>query len=206
LSGKPAYPVAMARFWVRHAGNELPLPPGEHLVGRSAECLVSLDDSVASREHANLLVRDERLFIQDLKSRNGLRVNGETLVRSRELFHGDSIMIGSTELVVIDGEERDRIKTAATVRPEAPDFGSDEWQQQLRGTDAGDPMLSRRELEVLMLVGRGHTNKEVAKRIGVSVKTVETYRSRVANKLELNSRADFVRYAHQHGLLDLDDF
>jgi len=61
--------------------------------------------------------------------------------------------------------------------------------------------LSRRERQVLVLVGQGHTNKEVAAQIGVGEKTVETYRARVAEKLDLHSRADFVRYALDRGLL-----
>lgn len=61
--------------------------------------------------------------------------------------------------------------------------------------------LSRRERQVLVLVGQGHTNKEVAAQIGVGEKTVETYRARVAEKLDLHSRADFVRYALDLGLL-----
>jgi two-component system response regulator NreC len=61
--------------------------------------------------------------------------------------------------------------------------------------------LSRRERQVLVLVGQGHTNKEVAAQIGVGEKTVETYRARVAEKLDLHSRADFVRCALDLGLL-----
>lgn len=61
--------------------------------------------------------------------------------------------------------------------------------------------LSRRERQVLVLVGQGHTNREVAAQIGVGEKTVETYRARVAEKLDLHSRADFVRCALELGLL-----
>ncbi len=61
--------------------------------------------------------------------------------------------------------------------------------------------LSRRERQVLVLVGKGHTNREVAAQIGVGEKTVETYRARVAEKLGLRSRADFVRRALELGLL-----
>jgi two-component system, NarL family, response regulator NreC len=78
------------------------------------------------------------------------------------------------------------------------------------GGDGGSPRatagvtrraLSRRERQVLVLVGQGYTNKEVAAQIGVGEKTVETYRARVAEKLDLHSRADFVRYALDLGLL-----
>jgi two-component system response regulator NreC len=65
---------------------------------------------------------------------------------------------------------------------------------------AGDP-LSPREREVLDLVARGYTNQQMADRLGLSVKTVETYRSRLVEKLGLRSRADLVRYALDSGLL-----
>lgn len=61
--------------------------------------------------------------------------------------------------------------------------------------------LSDRETEVLRLVALGHTNQQVADALFLSVKTVETYRARVMDKLGLRSRAALVRYAMQAGLL-----
>jgi DNA-binding NarL/FixJ family response regulator len=66
---------------------------------------------------------------------------------------------------------------------------------------AGVPPLSGRERQVLELLARGHTNREVAGRLRLSVKTIETYRSRLNDKLGLNSRADLVRLAMDLGLL-----
>lgn len=62
-------------------------------------------------------------------------------------------------------------------------------------------LLSRRELQVLTLVARGYTSAEIAKQILVGVKTIETYRSRVAEKLGLRTRSDVIRFAVQMGLL-----
>ena len=62
-------------------------------------------------------------------------------------------------------------------------------------------ILSHRELQVLTLVARGYTSAEIAKRIFVGVKTIETYRSRFAEKLGLRTRSDVVRFAVQMGLL-----
>lgn len=62
-------------------------------------------------------------------------------------------------------------------------------------------ILSSRELQVLILVARGYTSAEIAKRIFVGVKTIETYRSRIAEKLELRTRSDVIRFAVQMGLL-----
>jgi two-component system, NarL family, response regulator NreC len=62
-------------------------------------------------------------------------------------------------------------------------------------------ILSDRELQVLGLVARGYSSRQIAKQIFLSVKTVETYRSRFADKLGLRTRSDIVRFAIQTGLL-----
>lgn len=65
--------------------------------------------------------------------------------------------------------------------------------------EGGD--LSEREAEVVRLVAAGHSNKEIAGHLELSVKTVETYKARSLEKLGLHSRADLVRYALQRGWL-----
>jgi two-component system response regulator NreC len=65
----------------------------------------------------------------------------------------------------------------------------------------GEPALSDREREVLRLIAHGHTNQQVADRLCISVKSVETYKARLMEKLGLKGRAELVRYALQHGLL-----
>ncbi|HEU4368193.1 MAG TPA: response regulator transcription factor [Methylomirabilota bacterium] len=62
------------------------------------------------------------------------------------------------------------------------------------------PVLSPRERQVLELLARGHTNREVASRLVLSVKTVETHRARLGDKLGLHTRADLVRLAFDLGL------
>ena len=61
--------------------------------------------------------------------------------------------------------------------------------------------LSDREAEVVVLVARGYTNKEIAGQLDISVKTVETYKCRISEKLGFSSRADIVRYAIHQGWL-----
>jgi two-component system, NarL family, response regulator NreC len=63
------------------------------------------------------------------------------------------------------------------------------------------PALSPRERQVLELLAHGHTNREIAARLFLSVKTVETHRSRLSDKLGLHRRADLVRLAIELGLL-----
>jgi two-component system response regulator NreC len=62
-------------------------------------------------------------------------------------------------------------------------------------------ILSDREQQVLRLVAQGYSSQDIAKRILVSVKTVETYRARIADKLGLRTRSEVVGYAIRMGLL-----
>jgi DNA-binding NarL/FixJ family response regulator len=70
------------------------------------------------------------------------------------------------------------------------------------GADTPTAQLSEREKEVLGLIAWGYSNKEAADKLGVSVKTVETYRVRIAEKLGLRSRTQLVRYALRQGWLN----
>ncbi len=72
-------------------------------------------------------------------------------------------------------------------------------------TAGGSPALSDREQDVLRLIAHGHTNQQVADRLCISVKSVETYKARLMEKLGLKGRAELVRYALQHGLLKETD-
>jgi DNA-binding CsgD family transcriptional regulator len=64
-----------------------------------------------------------------------------------------------------------------------------------------DP-LSDREREVLRLLALGHTNQEIAKMLFISVRTAETHRAHIMQKLRLTTRAELVRYALAQGLLE----
>ena len=81
---------------------------------------------------------------------------------------------------------------ASDARGEAPTEGHDNpWET-----------LSNRESDVLRLVALGYTNSEIADRLALSVKTVETYRARGMEKLGLTTRAQLVRDALARGMLD----
>ena len=70
-----------------------------------------------------------------------------------------------------------------------------------RARAEADP-LSDREREVLRLLALGHTNQEIAKELYLSVRTVETHRAHIMQKLRLTTRAELVRHAIEQGFLD----
>jgi DNA-binding CsgD family transcriptional regulator len=72
-----------------------------------------------------------------------------------------------------------------------------------RAAAEADP-LSDREREILRLLALGHTNQEIARRLYISVRTAESHRAHIMQKLRLSTRAELVRYALSHGLLAED--
>ncbi|HEX6026737.1 MAG TPA: response regulator transcription factor [Solirubrobacter sp.] len=69
---------------------------------------------------------------------------------------------------------------------------------------AGPPDdLSEREVEVLRLIALGHTNSEIAEKLFLSTRTVETHRAHIQQKIRRTSRAELVRYALEHGLVEV---
>jgi len=73
-------------------------------------------------------------------------------------------------------------------------------RDQAEGKDPFDG-LSPRERQVLQLTAEGYTSREIGERLNISSKSVETYRSRLMEKLDLNDRPALVRYALRKGLL-----
>ena len=65
--------------------------------------------------------------------------------------------------------------------------------------------LSERETEVLQMIALGHTNTEIAEHLYLSVRTVESHRAHIQQKLRLSTRAELVRHALEHGLVDLSN-
>ena len=76
-------------------------------------------------------------------------------------------------------------------------------EAEARARAEADP-LSDREREVLRLLALGHTNQEIAKLLYISVRTAETHRAHVMQKLRLSTRAELVRHALRQGLLEPD--
>ena len=81
-------------------------------------------------------------------------------------------------------------------------LGGEAQKTAPRGATASIALLSPREREVLRLLALGHSNREVALRVGVAKKSIDTYRLRMQEKLGIRGRAELVRCALSAGLLD----
>lgn len=75
------------------------------------------------------------------------------------------------------------------------------YAQQLRGSKPTAASLSPRQREVLQLIAQGHSTKDIARRLDLSVKTVETHRTRLMQQLDIHEVTGLVRYAMRIGLI-----
>jgi pSer/pThr/pTyr-binding forkhead associated (FHA) protein len=85
------------RFVLQSSGQEIHLPEGRFVIGRAETCQLALDDPLVSRNHAALVVTPETVTLEDLGSRNGVKVNGERVEGRRLLALGDTLGIGARE-------------------------------------------------------------------------------------------------------------
>jgi hypothetical protein len=92
----------LTRFRLRFLLQEIDLPQGDTLVGRSANCQVTLDDPLVSREHARIRIQDTNATVEDLGSRNGVQVGGKPITGATPIQNGDRIRIGTQELVFLE--------------------------------------------------------------------------------------------------------
>lgn len=108
--------MTLTRFRLRFLLQEIDLPQGDTLVGRSANCQVTLDDPLVSREHARIRIQGVSVVIEDLGSRNGVQVGGKAIPRVAPLSNGDRIRIGTQEFVFLAVQSNDEPGTRGATR------------------------------------------------------------------------------------------
>ncbi len=108
---------------LRYKQHDIELSEGKFVIGRAASCQLSLDDPLVSRHHAQLTVEAEQVTVEDLGSRNGVKVNGELIKGQYAVQDKDQIVIGGQELKYLARKENmgDTLIQPATQR--VPTFG-----------------------------------------------------------------------------------
>ncbi len=186
------------RYQLRHDGREVEIVAAGFLVGRDTDCDCILKNALVSRHHARFREDPEGLVVEDLRSMNGVFVNQRRIREPTVLAHGDVVGIGLDTFEVMDTHVVPRAKRATMPQPFA--------QSDVEGPEAvtlrtSIEVLTPREREVFELIVLGHTQREIAIRLHVSVKTVETHRTHIAEKLHCRTRAELVAYAMSAGIL-----
>lgn len=108
----------MARYRLRFVLQEFDLSRGATLIGRSLECHLTIEDPLVSRKHARIVVTETGAQIEDLQSRNGVKVNGAVIKEATVLRSGDRLRIGTQELVFsrVDDTGRSHSRTTGQLR------------------------------------------------------------------------------------------
>jgi two-component system invasion response regulator UvrY len=120
-----------------------------------------------------------------------------------EIYALRALQSGADGYVTKDSGARQLLAAIASVAA-GKKFMTPSVAQQLAATSPDQPLhtlLSAREYEVMRLLAAGHAVSEIGKRLDLSVKTVSTYRVRTLEKLNLQTTAQLMRYALEHGLL-----
>jgi DNA-binding NarL/FixJ family response regulator len=111
-----------------------------------------------------------------------------------------SMAAGAKGYLVKDVDDQDLVAAVLAVR------SGKTYLSETLGSPAGNgqcspAVLTSRERQVLAMISSGHTNRQVADALGLSINTVESHRKHIIEKLDLHSAADLVRYAVRHGIV-----
>ena len=129
-----------------------------------------------------------------------------------EGFVLEALSNGVAAYVLKDAGSADLIQAVREVHdghrylsPSLSDRAIDVYEQMTKmKTSDKYETLTTREREVLQLSAEGHTNSEIAQRLGISVRTAETHRSKVMHKLGVHTQADLTRYAIRRGIISME--
>jgi hypothetical protein len=135
------------RYRLRYQQHDFELGDGQFVIGRGSDCQPALDDGLVSRRHAMITVGDGEVAIEDLESRNGVKVNGARIEHRVPLGDGDRIQIGSQEMTVL----RVRSVNTATLAQPAPTLRADAFG--LLGSLADKALAMGRGTEAERILG-----------------------------------------------------
>lgn len=118
------------------------------------------------------------------------------------------IQAGAKGYILKDVSAAEMVKAVETVYHGGTYFSASASQTlfshfEQPGNEATESPLTQRELTVLTLLAEGHNNKEIARMLGISVRTVETHRQNIKAKLDIHTAAGLTRYAIEHALVQL---
>jgi DNA-binding NarL/FixJ family response regulator len=184
------------------------------IVGQAADGIEALD--LAERVRPDIVVTD--LSMPRLSGLEVVRRLRERLPEVQVLvltMHQEdeyvlqAVRAGAAGYLVKDSATREVVQAVRSLQAGRGYFGpqaSRALAEQVRHPEriAEDPygQLTSREREVFHLIAEGSTTKEVARELGISVKTAENHRGRVLCKLDMRNTAELVRYALRKGLID----
>lgn len=184
------------------------------VVAQAGDGLEAVEKAVETRP--DVVVLD--LSMPRLSGLEAVRRIREELPRSKVLVltvHDEEeyvvpvVRAGASGYLIKDSAASELLAAVKTLHSGQAHFGpqparilADQYRRPDRDPEDPYGSLTPREREVFHLVVEGYTTKEVAKELGISVKTAENHRARAMDKLDVHNTAELVRYAAKKGLLD----
>ena len=123
-------------------------------------------------------------------------------MQSDPVFAREAMQSGVRGYILKDAADSELVK-AVRLAAQGSTYLQPELGARLAAEPTGPPDdLSEREVEILRLIALGHTNGEIADELYLSVRTVESHRAHIQQKLRMNKRSELVRYALERNLLE----
>lgn len=119
---------------------------------------------------------------------------------------GQGYVLKQSSLDVLTEAIRTVIKGEVYLDPALPNGLLEEyvvWREEVGNKSSRYDTLTNREREVLQLIAEGYTNREIAQRLSISIKTVDTHRTNLMRKLDIHDRVGLTKYAIRQGLIDV---
>lgn len=104
----------MARYRLRFLLQEFDLPRGITIIGRSLDCHLTIEDPLVSRQHARIVIDDDGAYVEDMGSRNGVRVDGATIRGATPLTDGVRVRIGTQDFLFCSVEVQGKAHSKTT--------------------------------------------------------------------------------------------
>lgn len=144
------------------------------------------------------------------EANNNVKIIVLTMHEGKEyLFH--ALQAGASSYLLKSYHENDLIEAIRTVYrgeaylyPNATKLLLEEYMKKSDANESDLQKLTGREQEVLSYLAKGYTNREVGEKLFLSVKTIESHKAKIMDKLQLKTRPDLVRFAVKNGYLDFD--
>jgi two-component system, NarL family, response regulator NreC len=175
------------------------------------EVIGEAGDGLELLSHLSTLVPDMVILDISMPNLRGIEIIGRLRMRSpdvkvlilsmhREYLH-QAVSAGADGYLLKEDADRDLFSAIDTIRRGkiylSPSFSAD----LVRGKAGLAKLLSAREKEVLKLIAKGKTNKDIAETLFISVRTVESHRASIIDKTRAKNTADLVRYAIEKGFV-----
>jgi hypothetical protein len=188
------------KYRLRYQAHDFELAEGDFVVGRGADCQLALDDALVSRRHAVFSVSGGELYVDDLGSRNGVKVNDERIAGRTRLTSGDRVRIGNQDMAILSVQ---KVQPTTLAQP-APTLRADAFGLLGGLADKALAMGRGEEAERILSVHMTNILEDARRGRRVAPDTVKTASLYAVKLAVATGKARWIDYVFDaHGALTL---